>query len=60
MNVDRRNYLNIGIFLSLCGLLGWFSPELRQHLPGITGGLVDLALFLGLLALLGYAKSRKR
>ena len=56
MSLDRNTVL----FLALCCLLGWLAPELYKRLPSGMAALVSLALFLGLLALLNYAKSRNR
>ncbi len=59
MSLRRKIIIYIGVFVGL-SLLGFFSPELRMHLPRIAAILVQLALFFGLIALLGYAKLRKR
>ena len=45
------------VFVGLC-LLGFFSPELHRQLPRIAADLVQLAIFVGLIAALGYAKLR--
>lgn len=58
MSLDRKSIVYSGVFVALC-FLGWFSPELHKHLPRMAADFVQLALFLGLIALLGYAKLRK-
>ena len=58
MSLDRKSIAYLGVFVGLC-LLGYFSPELHKRLPGMAAGFVKLAVFLGLVALLGYAKLRK-
>ena len=40
------------------GLLGIFTAELGEHLPQMAVILVNLAIFLGLIVLLGYAKKK--
>jgi|HubBroStandDraft_4_1064222.scaffolds.fasta_scaffold3569997_1 hypothetical protein len=59
MSLDRKSIVYIGVFVALCSL-GFFSPELHKHLPRMAAQLVKLSLFLGLIALLGYAKMRMR
>lgn len=41
-------------------ILGYFAPDLRRHVPGTAGQIIELAIFLGLIAIIGYAKLRKR
>ncbi len=58
MNRNRKRLVIGGVLVVLC-LLGFFSPELHQRLPRIVADFMELVLFLGLIALLGYAKSGK-
>jgi hypothetical protein len=55
VKLDRKNIVYVGVFVGLC-LLGFFAPELHKHLPGMTATFTKLALFVVLIALLGYAK----
>lgn len=57
MGAGRRTIVYDVVFVGLC-LLGFFSPELRRQLPRIDADLVQLAIFVGLIAALGYAKLR--
>jgi hypothetical protein len=57
LSLNPRSIVYIGVFVALC-LLGFFSPELHRHLPRIAVEFVQLSLFLGLIAVLGYAKLR--
>ncbi len=59
MGLDRKGIIIVGVLAGLC-LLGWFSPEIHKYLPRVAADLLQLALFLGLIALLGYAKLRGR
>lgn len=58
MGLNRKSIVIGGVFLGLC-LLGFFSPELHKHLSRMAADFVQLALFLGLIALLGYAKLKR-
>jgi dipeptide/tripeptide permease len=55
---ERKNILIGGVLITL-GLLGLFI-EHQEHHPLTASNFVHLAIFLGLLALYGYLKSRKR
>ena len=57
MSTDGKRLIYIGVFAALC-LLGWFSVDIRTHLPRMAAQVVDLAIFLGLIGLLGYAKKK--
>ena len=58
MSFDRKSVVINGVFVVLCCLLGSLLPVLVKHIPPMAAEFVVLALFLGLIALLGYAKRK--
>jgi hypothetical protein len=57
--LSQTALVTIGVFMALA-ILGYFAPDLRRHVPGTAGQIIELAIFLGLIAIIGYAKLRKR